>query len=322
MNTSEKNNEPALRDDHGSAHRHGHALHHHGPASGRRLGAVILLNMAITAAEYVGGVLSGSLALLSDAGHNFSDVLSLLLGYGGEKISRRKGGRGFSFGLKRVEVASALINALALVGIGVYIVVEAIGRFEDPRPISVGIMLPVAAVGLFGNVASIMLLSGERKSSINMKSAFLHLFYDAVSSVAVILAGVALYFTGMVWIDLAISLAIAVMIVGGSTGIIREAARIFLQGAPSHIDVEEVHRAIQGIPGVEEIHGLHIWSISSREVFLSCHVLARGGDGSRDSDDIIREINSLLDERFGITHTTIQVEREMLCGPDGLECCR
>ncbi len=318
---SGKNDTGVGRCDHEHDQGHGHA-HHHRPSSGKRLGAVILLNMLITAAEYTGGVISGSLALLSDAGHNFSDVLSLVLGYAGEKVSARKGGKSYSFGLKRIEVASALVNALALVGIGVYIVVEAIERFRYPRPVSIGVMLPVAALGLVGNVVSILLLSAERRSSINMKSAFLHLFYDAVSSVAVILAGVALYFTRLIWIDLAISLVIAVMIIGSSVGIIREAVRIFLQGVPAHIDVEEVHGAIHGIPGIEDIHGLHIWSVSSREVFLSCHVLVRREEGSRSSDEVIREINSLLEDRFGITHTTIQVEKDLLCSPDGGTCCR
>ncbi|OHD65909.1 MAG: hypothetical protein A2176_03645 [Spirochaetes bacterium RBG_13_51_14] len=288
---------------------------------GRKLAFVIFLNIFITAAEYIGGLLSGSLALISDAGHNLSDVLSLMLGYAGEKVSGKGPSRTFSFGLKRFEVIVALANALFLLGIGIYITYEAVSRYLHPVHINIGVMLPVGMIGFAGNLASMLVLFKERRSTLNMKAAFLHLLYDTISSVAVIGAGIALYFTGIVLVDLAISLVIVFMIAGSSLSIIRDSARIFLQGAPFHIDTDEVYRDISRIENVGSVHGLHIWSINSTEVFLSCHICVSGPAGGSNTDDIIRKVNSMLEDTYDIRHTTLQVENAQLCSDAGT-CCR
>lgn len=305
---------------------HVHANHHdghrHGAAgSGKKFIFVILLNSVITVAEYIGGILSGSLALISDAGHNLSDVLSLGLGYAGEKVSARRPDRRFSFGLKRFEVAVALVNALALLGIGAYILHEAASRYLNPVPIDIRVMIPVGMVGLAGNLISILILARDRKRSLNVKAAFLHLFYDAVSSIAVIVAGIVLLFTGMQVIDLAISILIVAMMAVSSLSIIRESARIFLQGTPGHINPDGVYADILRIENVESVHGLHIWSINSTETFLSCHIIAAETSGERDTDSIIKNVNAMLEERYGICHTTLQVENSRLCSGSGT-CCR
>jgi len=223
-------------------HNHSHDHHsHHGhvhqqPASKGRLAAVIFFNVLITLAEFIGGLLSGSLALVSDAWHNLSDVLSLMLGYAGEKVSERQGGDQFTFGLKRFEVIIALFNALSLLGIGIFIVYEAVQRFLHPVAVDVSIMIPVAIVGLGGNAFSILVLARNRKDNLNMKAAFLHLLYDTISSVAVIITGIVLYYTGLVWLDLVIGILIVVMMVWSSLGIIIESLRIILQGAPGNIN--------------------------------------------------------------------------------------
>jgi cobalt-zinc-cadmium efflux system protein len=310
--------------DHDHEHHHeGHqAAHLHGAnGSGKKFAFVILLNSAITAAEYAGGVLSGSLALISDAGHNLSDVLSLTLGYAGEKVSGRRPDRRFSFGLKRFEVAVALVNALTLLGIGAYILYEAAVRYLHPVPIDIRVMIPIGLIGLAGNLASILLLARDRASTLNMKAAFLHLLYDAISSVAVIIAGIALMLTGLQVIDLAISVLIVVMMAASSLSIIRESVRIFLQGTPGHINPDEIYNDISRIENVESVHGLHIWSINSTEVFLSCHIIASGTSGERDTDAIIKNVNTMLEERHGISHTTLQVENTRICEETG-RCCR
>jgi cobalt-zinc-cadmium efflux system protein len=299
-----------------------HDHHHHAVENKGKLLFVIFLNSAITLAEYIGGLVSGSLALISDAGHNLSDVLALMLGYAAEKVSDRKPDKKFSFGLKRFEVAIALVNALSLIGIGIYIVYEAVTRYFGSYVIDVTIMLPVAGIGLAGNLFSILVLVKNRKSNLNIKAAFLHLFFDTLSSVAVIIAGVVIYFSRLFWLDLAISLVIVFMIIGSSISILREAIRIFLQGTPPHIEPDEVLQSIISIKDVGGVHGLHIWSINSTEVFLSCHICMDSGDGTADTDKIIRNVNVMLDDTFGITHTTLQIEKKLICDIDSDICCR
>lgn len=301
-------------------HNHTDHSHHHYSGDGLKFIIVIALNVVITAAEYIGGIISGSLALISDAGHNLSDVLSLILGYTGEKVSERKRSNTYTFGLKRFEVLIALINALTLVVIGIYIFYEAVERFRNPVVVDFSIMLPVAVVGLAGNLISMVFLGHGGEKSLNVRAAFLHLFFDAVSSVAVIAAAVIIYFTSNYWVDIVISFFIAVMIIWSSLGILKESLRIFLQGVPGHIDSEEVYNAILAINRVMSIHGLHIWSINSKETFLSCHVCMDASSGSF-SDEIIKGINLMLNEKFMIEHTTIQVELSDFCGGHGGECC-
>ncbi len=308
----------------GDNHHHGNHHHHHGMTGQGRLALAIVFNIVITIAEFVGGLLSGSLALLSDAGHNFSDVLSLILGYAGEKVSRKKPDPVYSFGLKRFEVAIALVNAISLVAIGGYIIFEAVERYRHPVQIRPEILIPVAVLGLAGNAFSILILHRHKDASLNMKAVFLHLLYDTLSSVAVVAVGTVMLFTHMPVLDLAVSLLIVAMIAYSSLGIIREAFRIFMQGTPGHIDSGEVYRRILEVEGVGSLHGLHIWSVNSAEVFLSCHVCVDAGRGTVNTDDLIERMNRMLEERFGIRHTTIQVENELLCGLDGKsgKCCR
>lgn len=300
----------------------GHEHHAHRISGGRKLSVVIALNVAITLAEYIGGILSGSLALISDAGHNLSDVLSLILGYAGERISQRKPSRRFTFGLKRFEVLIALVNSLSLILIGLYLIFEAVQRYLHPVSVNPAVMLPVAVIGLLGNVFSILVLGRGRDESLNLRAAFLHLFYDAISSTAVIAVGVALIFSDLVILDLAASVVIAFMIVWSSMEIIREALGIFLQGTPRGIDPDEVYKAILAVENVQSVHGLHIWSISSSEVFLSCHICVGGLAEGADTDKIIGRVNAALEEQFGIGHTAVQVEINTLCSLDEGNCCK
>ena len=300
-------------------HVHNHHAINIGSSNKGRLAFVIFFNIIITIAEYLGGILSGSLALLSDATHNLSDVLSLAFGYVGEKVSEKQPNLDYSFGLRRFEVLTALVNALILLGIGFYILIESFQRYFNPVSISIAIMLPVACIGLFGNLFSIVMLHKTKDTSLNMKAAFLHLFYDTISSVAVIAGALLLWLTGLLWIDTIISLLIVIMITRSSWDIIRHALRIFLQIAPRDINTEEVYRNILSSANAEEVHGLHIWAVNSSEVFLSCHILM--GDDCSNYDDIIRTVNNMLKKQYGITHTTIQVESSKICHLKDT-CCR
>ncbi len=286
--------------------------HHHSSTNKGRLILVIIFNAIITIAEYIGGILSGSLALVSDAGHNFSDVLSLILGYAGEKVSEKKPSKKFTFGLKRFEVFIAFINSLSLILIGIYIIYEAIHRYMHPVPLKIHIMLPIACIGLLGNVFSILVLSVNKNSNLNMRAAFLHLFYDAISSVAVIAAGIIYYIHKLYIIDIVISIFIVVMLFWSSFGIIKESLRIFLQGTPLHIDTDEVYKNILTLNNIQDVHSLHIWSINSVEIFLSCHICIAKEDKSN-SNDIIIAVNSMLKKNYNINNSVIQIEIESIC---------
>jgi len=293
-------------------------MHEHGHGNnGKNIGWAILINIGITIAEAVGGTLSGSLALLSDAGHNLSDVISLGLSFLGEKISEKKATRRHTFGFKRTEIFTALINSLSLVGIAVFIVVEALKRISSPSELSLGLMLAVATIGLLGNLFS-MLILGKKESTLNVKAAYLHLFYDAISSVAVIISGLLIYLTGWVIADLAVSLLIAGMVLWSGLGVIKKTIHIFMQGVPEHLAFDKILQDILKVPGVSSVHGLHIWSIDSSDVFLSCHICMDGSDEKKDTDKIIQNINDVLLKNHSIHHTVIQAENQNLCEMDVL----
>ncbi len=298
-------------------HRHG------GWESNRtRLAVTIFFNMIITLSEFIGGMISGSLSLISDAGHNLSDVLALMLGYAGEKITERDPTKRFTFGFKRFEVLIALVNALTLVGVGIFIIYEAVRRVMTPVDIDIQIMIIIATIGLAGNVMSIIILSRKRNSNLNMKAAFLHMLYDAVSSAGVIIAGVIIYFTKLYWVDIIFSIIIVIMIFWSSKDIVLESLRIFLQGAPDHIDVDIIYSRLLEISGISSIHGLHIWSINSTEIFLSSHIIVNDEDNNIDRDSLIKKVNDVLEQEFGIFHTTLQLERSHLCRQEAGDCCR
>lgn len=284
-----------------------HTGHHH-RTSGGKLSGTILLNLAITVAEFLGGILSGYLALLADAVHNLSDVAALVLAWLGARGSERPATKRQTFGLKRLEVMTALVSAIALVVIAAFIFQEAYHRYLQPRPLErPWLFLTIAMIGLIGNGFSVWLLFSEKNKSLNMKTAFLHLIYDTISSVAVIVGGVIILWTGWMLLDVILSVLIGVMILWSSYRVIREALLIFLEAVPEGIDFDTVHKAITGVARVRDVHDLHIWSLSSKEVALSCHVCVDDSDYVR-GPELIAEINRLLAEKFGIGHGTIQIE--------------
>jgi cobalt-zinc-cadmium efflux system protein len=283
----------------------------------KNIGWAILINIGITVAEAIGGTLSGSLALLSDAGHNLSDVISLGLSFLGEKLSQKKATRRHTFGFKRTEIFTALINSLSLVGIAFFIVMEALKRISSPPELSLGLMLGVATIGLLGNLFSMVIL-GKKENNLNVKAAYLHLFYDAISSVAVIGSGLLIFLTRWFIVDLVVSLLIAGMVLWSGLGVIKRTIHIFMQGVPEGLEFDKILEDILKVPGISSVHGLHIWSIDSSDVFLSCHVCIEQTDGKRDTDKIIQDINEMLQQNHRIHHTVIQAETQNLCGMDVL----
>lgn len=280
-------------------------------SSEKKIGWVILFNLIITIAEYIGGILSGSLALISDAGHNLTDVISLILGYFGEKFSHKEPTKKHTFGFKRIEVITALINSVSLLGIGIYIIYEAITRLNSAEIIDTKIMLGVAAIGLIGNLVSVLVLHKEKDTNLNTKAAFLHLFFDTLSSVIVVAVGIIIYFTNLRFLDLAASFVISMIVLYSGFEILKKTIHILMQGIPENIDFEEVYKKLNSINNVRSVHGLHIWSIDSNEIFLSCHVCIDKKNNNQ--NEIIKKINSMLKKEYEINHTSIQVENENIC---------
>ncbi len=285
------------------AHQHSHHI------DANKLGWTIVLNIGITAAEVVGGLLSGSLALISDAGHNLSDVIALTLAYFGARGAALKPTKRSTYGFKRLEVVTALINALSLVGISIFITIEAFRRYTDPQVIDGTVMLSVATLGLAGNLISVWILHRDRKKTINNRAAFLHMLYDAVSSVAVIIGGIIIILSGWYLLDLILSVLIAMIILWSSLDILKEATGIFMEAVPRGIDIDAVHESISAVDGVIEAHHLHIWSISSHQIALSCHIRV-DEDRAAEIPAIVAAVNAVLLKEHGIDHATIQPETE------------
>ncbi|MEW5922786.1 MAG: cation diffusion facilitator family transporter [Candidatus Zixiibacteriota bacterium] len=284
--------------------------HHHKTGSGSRLFFTILLNVGITVAEFIGGLLTGYLALLADAVHNLSDVAALLLAYLGEIGARRSPTKTSTYGYKRIEVITAFTSAVALVVIAIYIFYEAYRRIIALVPLSnPGLLLTIATIGLIGNILSVFLLKPAKSESLNIRAAFLHMLYDALSSLAVIIGAIIILNTGATYIDPILSIMIGIMILYSSFDVLKEATMIFMEAVPAHIDFDSVREAIKAHPKVLGVHDLHIWSLSSNSVALSCHIQLDKADYLA-SPVVITELSQMLVDKFNIGHSTFQPERK------------
>src|SRR5215213_5797080 len=282
----------------------GHA--HHGDHVTRAFALGIALNVGIVAIELVFGLLANSMALISDAGHNLSDVLGLVVGWAGAVMARRSPSPRFTYGLKKASILAALINALfLLVAVGA-IGAEAVRRLFHPSSTDGTIVMIVAGIGIVINGGTALLFARGRDHDINIRGAYLHMAADAGVSAAVVVAGLLILWTGSHWIDPAISLAVAAVILWGSFGLFRESVGMSLMGVPSGIALEEVEVALAKLPGVGTVHDLHIWSLSTTETALTAHIVAPDV-GSTDA--LLEGARKMLHDRFAIEHCTIQVER-------------
>jgi cobalt-zinc-cadmium efflux system protein len=285
------------------AHAHHHA-HTRGDYS-RAFATGIALNLAYVAAEAGFGILTGSLALLADAGHNLGDVMALALAWAATWLGRRQPSQRFTYGLRSSSILAALANAIILLVVTGGIAWEALWRLAHPMPVSGGIVAAVAAAGIVVNGATALLFARDRRRDLNVRSAFLHMAADALVAAGVVAAGVAIVLTGQKWIDPAVGLAVSAAIVYGTWGLVKEAMSLALDAVPAAIDPPAVREHLAAFPGVAAIHDLHIWGMSTTETALTCHLVMPGG---HPGDAMLNSIAQQLHHRFGIHHATIQIE--------------
>ena len=307
-----------MSDDHDDHHQHEHGASACGleggdEETGSRLAFAAGLTALILVAEVVGGLLTGSLALLSDAAHVFSDVFALGLSYAAHRLARRPPSRKRTYGWHRAEVLAAVINGVTLVVIGLGILREAWERFGDPPDIQTGPMLAVAAAGLIVNAFVLLKLGGHGHSDLNLRSAYLHVLGDMLASVGVVVAGVVMLFTGWFLVDPILSVAIALAIIYSSFRLLREGFHILLEGVPHGVDLDEVVESLRGLLGVTDVHHVHAWSICSNVHALSAHLMVdEMPDEAR--EELLEEASRVVGETYGITETTFQVETT-ICHP-------
>jgi cobalt-zinc-cadmium efflux system protein len=280
--------------------------------SGARLRLSLGLTLAILLIEFGGGLLSHSLALLSDAGHVLTDVFALGLAWFALEQSKRPADKQRSYGYQRVGILAALVNAVTLIVVVGAIAVEAVRRFMAPEPVQGGMVIATALVAIAINVFVIFTLRGGG-SNLNLRAALLHVTGDVAASAGVVIAGAVILFTGWLYIDPLLSLGIAALIAYGAWGIVREAVNLLMEGTPREIDLAEVTRQITRTPRVTDVHDLHVWSLSSDQMALSCHVVV-GDISLGDAEHVVRDLEHRLCDGFAIGHTTIQVESCHPCG--------
>lgn len=293
-------------------HPHGHHGHHHGPGHahapasfGRAFFIGFVLNVGFVAAEWIAGAAANSLALMADAVHNLGDVLALLLAWLASGLARRPPSERYTYGLRGSSILAALLNGGALLVVTGGLGWEALRRLRDPGEVQGGIVIAVALVGVAVNgITAWLFMRGGRKD-LNLRGVYLHMAADAAVSLAVALAGVAVLFTGWTWLDPALTLAVSAVILWGSWDLLRQSLQLALQAVPAGIETARVRELLAGLPGVAEVHDLHIWAMSTSENALTAHLVMPGG---HPGDTFLREAARSLEQGFGIHHATLQIE--------------
>ncbi len=288
---------------------HGH--NHGGSASSMfahrgRLAWALGLTVVYMVAEAIGGIWTGSLALIADAAHMLSDAAALALSLFAVRIAQRPPTAERTFGFYRTEILAALLNGATLVAISVFVFVEAYERWQQPLEVKGLEMMAIAGGGLLVNLVSLRILAAGRADSLNLRGAWLHVLTDALGSVQALVAGLLIWLYGWHWVDPLVSVLIGLLVIYSAWSLLREAVAVLMEGTPAHIDVAEVRAAIAGLPGVRSVHDLHVWTITSGLESLSAHVVCEG----RPSTEVLTEIRELMAQRFGIDHQTIQLEPE------------
>jgi len=301
----------------GHSHSHGHSSHSHHDRHGphghipknfsRAFALGIALNTLYIIVEVVYGLMANSMALLADAGHNLSDVLGLAVAWAGAELSKRPPSKQFTYGLGGSSILAALLNGLFLLVACGAIAWEAIGRFNSPSEVASTTVIVVASIGIIINFGTAMLFIRGQKDDINIRGAFLHMMADAGVSAGVVLGGIFIFFTGFNWIDPLISLLIVALIFWSTWGLLSEAVRMSLAGVPRGIDAEEVLAALSEFPGVETVHDLHIWPMSTSENAMTAHLVVPAGHPGK---GFLADVQNEMKKRFSIHHITIQIELE------------
>lgn len=288
--------------------RRTHSHHHHHAVNEKNLLAATFLNLVITVVEVAGGLLSGSLALFSDALHNLSDTFATFIAYLATLIGKREANQKQTFGYKRLEILAALINAVILIIMSVFLIREAWERWHNPSPVNSVIMLVVGLIGLLANLYAVLILRKDAGKSINVRAAYVHLIGDSLSSVVVVIGGVLIQIFEITWIDPLITVAISLYIVRSGYLILKESVNILMQSAPDHVDLPAIKKRVEGLTDVLNIHHIHAWMLTDREVHLEAHVELKKDLKLSQVHQIQDEIEGYLKKEFRIRHITLQFE--------------
>jgi cobalt-zinc-cadmium efflux system protein len=291
----------------GHLHSHNHT-HRRGELKGRNLIISILLNSIITAAQVVGGLMSGSLSLLSDALHNFTDVLSLVVSYIANVLSRQEASINRTFGYKRAEILAAFINASTLIIIAILLIFEAIKRFQNPQEIESNIVIWLSLLGIIANGISVLLLKKDADVNMNMRSAYLHLLTDMMASVAVLIGGLLMKFYQMFWVDSVLTLAIALYLIWVGYDLLKNSFKVLMLFTPEDIQVKDIVKELQKLENIKNVHHVHIWQLNEEEIHLEAHVDFNKNITLSEFDTTLETVEEVLYHKFDINHINIQPE--------------
>ncbi|MDN3641430.1 cation diffusion facilitator family transporter [Lutimonas halocynthiae] len=288
-----------------------HHTHQHGQLSGNRLLFSIVLNIIITASQVIGGIISGSLALISDAVHNLSDVISLIISYVANILSnKKKQTLHQTFGFKRAEIIAAFINSSTLIIIAVFLAIEAVKRLNDPREIASDLVIWLAFIAILGNGLSVLLLKKDANHNLNMKSAYLHLITDMLTSVAVLIGGLLMKYYQIYWLDAILTIIISIYLLFMSWSIFIDSLKILMLFAPKHLEIEAIQKEIISVPEIDNIHHVHIWQLNDHDVHFEAHIEFNKDIKLSDFDQICSKVELILFEKFHINHSNLQPEFE------------
>lgn len=290
------------------SHSHHQGHHHHHDLKGRNLGISIFLNIVITIAQVIGGLISGSLALLSDALHNFSDVLSLIVSYIANALSKKKASTNKTFGYKRAEIIAAFVNAATLMVVAIFLIIEAVKRFYKPEEIGSDLVIWLSIIAIIGNGFSVLLIKKDADVNMNMKSAYLHLLTDMLASVAVLIGGVLMKFYSIFWIDPLLTLLIALYLIYMGFDLLKESTNVLMLFTPKAIVVQEIVATISEIKLIKNVHHVHIWQLNEEEIHLEAHVDFKEDIKLSEFDEILEQIEERVYHQYGVNHVNIQPE--------------
>lgn len=289
----------------GNLHSHNHS---HDDLKGRNLIISIFLNIVITVAQVIGGLLSGSLSLLSDALHNFSDVISLIISYIANRLSKRKASLQKTFGYKRAEILAAFINAATLITVAILLIIEAVKRFQNPQEIESNVVIWLSLVAILGNGFSVLLLKKDSETNMNMKSAYLHLLTDMMASVAVFIGGLLMKYFQLFWVDSVLTFAIALYLIYMGYDLLKDSFKVLMLFTPDQILVEDIVKDIQQIGAIKNVHHVHIWQLNEDEIHLEAHIDFEENITLSQFDVILHNVEEMVFYNFGINHVNIQPE--------------
>ena len=289
------------------SHQHTHN-HSHNDLKGRNLFISILLNILITVAQVIGGILSGSLALLSDALHNFSDVISLVVSFLANKLAKKQASLHRTFGYKRAEILAAFINASTLIIVAILLIIEAVKRFQNPEEIESNLVIWLSLLGIIANGLSVLLLKKDSEANMNMKSAYLHLLTDMMASVAVLIGGLLMKYYQVYWVDSVLTFIIGLYLIWMGFDLLKNSTKLLMLFTPDTIPIKKIVEEINGFETIKNVHHVHVWQLNEAEIHLEAHIDFNKNITLSEFDVILHEIEHLVFHKYDINHVNIQPE--------------